>query len=307
MSKYTNNTKLTIEAMKQQGFTSRAIAAKVGISKSGVNDYLSKSKGISTGFGPRILFLDFETSAALVYAFGRFKINVGQDNVKEEGGKLLCAGLAINQNPVTVVAVDPAAPLDDFHVCKFVYELFTQVDIVVAHNGRNFDLKMLNARLAYYGFPPISGVKIIDTLEMAKTKFRFPSNRLDALGEYLGLGRKQSNDGIKLWKNVQEGDAEALQTMIEYCARDVELLRDVFYALMAYGGSSAVNWAMYYNDDKQRCIYCGVDDVEPTGKHVYTALSKFNEYRCKCCGSTMRDRSNKNSRQKQQTLFTRIV
>ena len=113
--------------------------------------------------------------------------------------------------------------------------------------------------------------------------------------------------GIELWKKVQENDAEALTDMVNYCIQDVELLRLVFYKLMSYGGSASVNWALYYDDNKPRCIYCGSEDVAPTGKFVYAAVSKFNEYRCGCCSATMRDRSNKNSKQKAQSLFTRII
>lgn len=304
--KYNNKTKQAIETMHLQKFSSRDIATKLAISKSGVNYFLQRNDS-ATNAGPRILFLDLETSAALAYLFGRFKVNIGQANIKEEGGKLLVAGFAINDNPVSALYVDSKAVNDDKHICEALHQLFEHVDIVVAHNGRNFDIKMLNARLVFNGFPPLSGVKVIDTLEMAKSKFRFPSNRLDSLGEYLGVGRKIDTGGIELWKKVQENDAEALTDMVNYCIQDVELLRLVFYKLMSYGGSASVNWALYYDDNKPRCIYCGSEDVAPTGKFVYAAVSKFNEYRCGCCSATMRDRSNKNSKQKAQSLFTRII
>ena len=78
------------------GFSGRKIAKMLDLSKSGVNDYLrtlieNDCTQIENVKGPRILIIDVETAAATAMTFGRFKINLSQDNIVDEGGWILCA------------------------------------------------------------------------------------------------------------------------------------------------------------------------------------------------------------------------
>ena len=59
------------------------------------------------------------------------------------------------------------------------WHLLHNCDIIVGHNLRRFDVKKLNARFAQFGYKPPSPYKIIDTLEICKNKFAFPSNKLN--------------------------------------------------------------------------------------------------------------------------------
>ena len=74
-------------------------------------------------------------------------------------------------------------PENDFHVVKKVWELLNEADIVVAHNGDKFDMRKCNARFIYHGLGPISPVKSIDTLKVARKYFYFNANHLNNLGE----------------------------------------------------------------------------------------------------------------------------
>lgn len=145
-----------------------------------------------------------------------------------------------------------------------MWELFNQVDAVIAHNGKNFDVKMLQARCLFHGLPPLPSVKIIDTLTMARNSFRLPSNKLDSIASYLGLGRKEDTGGIQLWIDTMNGDQEALQKMLSYCKQDVNLLEKVYYRLRSFGHhGTTFNAAHYFDDDKQRCPVCGSDELTP--------------------------------------------
>ena len=87
--KYDEQTKNEIERLRKLGLSARAIARNLSLSKSGVQEFLNRNKKSKNG--PRILILDVETAATLAYTFGRFNINLSQDNIYKEGGFILCA------------------------------------------------------------------------------------------------------------------------------------------------------------------------------------------------------------------------
>jgi len=59
--------------------------------------------------------------------------------------------------------------------------------ILVAHNGRKFDLPFLNYELKRAGFPEYSEDRLIDTLEIAQKMFPGARNNLDALCKRFGV------------------------------------------------------------------------------------------------------------------------
>ena len=293
--------------LKKVGFKSRYIGKALGVSKSSVNYVFNRymKTQVQTQDGPKVLFFDLETSAALVYCFGRHKQFINQDAVKIEGGKLLCSGYRWMQEKKSTVIYNKAEVKahSDYAVCLAMWDLFHQADIVVAHNLKGFDFKMLEVRCLANGLPPLPTVQLIDTLDIARKKFRFPSNKLDSLAAYLGIGRKVTHSGISLWVNVQEGDEKALSDMIEYCEGDVDLLYDVFMELRGRGLVSGVNFANYYEDNTPRCKSCGSDKLSYTGRTVTTPTGAFSEVQCGECGSLQRTKTNKLSKEKRASLM----
>jgi len=305
---YSFNTQQQIISLKKQGVKSRAIASQLGIGKSGVNDFWLRYKetlGSNSKDGPKVAFIDLETSASLAYCFGRHKIFLNQDSIKTEGGKLLMSGYRwLGEDKSNVIYnKEEIRNSEDYSVCKAMWDLFHEADIVIAHNAFGFDVRMLAARCLVNGLPPLPKVKVLDTLQMARKGFRFPSNKLDSLGAYLGLGRKVQHSGIKLWVDVQEGSEEALEKMVEYCEQDVDLLHDIFGILRSQGLASSVNFALYYNDELPRCKSCGSTNLEYTGRVVTTDASAFDEVQCLDCCSLHRTKDNKVSMTKRKALL----
>lgn len=304
--KYTEKIKENILNLQAKGYSGRQIAYQLCLSKSGVNQFLKNSKSSTRGEGPKILFFDLETSAALVYAFSRHKVFVNQDAVHTEGGKVLVAGYRwLGESKSTVLYnKSEIRASQDYLLCSLLWDLFNEADVVVAHNAKNFDVKMLEVRCLANGLPPLPTVQVIDTLEIAKKKFRFPSNKLDSLAAYLGVGRKVTHSGIDLWVKVQQGDEKALEDMVTYCEGDVDLLVEVFLALRSRGLVSGFNAALYYNDDIQRCRSCGHDEFEHTGRKVTTPSGIYNELRCLGCETIQRDKQNQTSKLKRSKLLS---
>jgi hypothetical protein len=316
--KYTKDIIEKIWNMKTAGYSSRAIAQSLGISKSGVNDLFQRNSvypelqydPCEVAFrndGPRILIFDTETAAATALTFGRFKVNLSQDNILDNGGWVLCASwrwLGSNVKESIYLTPKEVQAKDDSRIVAKLFELYEDADAVLAHNSLGFDHKVVQARAIFNNFPPLPQVKVLDTLQLARKYLKLPSNRLDAIGEFFGLGRKVSTGGISLWRKVQEGDVQAMKDMVTYCEQDVDLLYDIYLRTRQLGrAGSDFNAALYYDDDQTRCRVCGSADVEPTGRNVTTSVSIFAELRCNDCGAVHRTRTTVASKEKRKSLI----
>lgn len=313
--KHTKHTINQILEYSNKGYSSRQISLLVfgtKTKKSTVNNYLNSLRTEvpeAQQQGPKILAFDLETAAALVHCFGRHKQFIGQEGIVKEGGWIICGGYRWLNEDETRLTYDSQEVKQgtDEEVCRALWNLFNEADAVIGHNLKQFDLKVLETRCLANGLPPLPHVKLIDTLEIAKKKFRFPSNKLDSLGAYLGLGRKVGHSGMKMWKDVQEGNEEALNEVLVYCKQDVDLLIDVFRELSARGMVSSFNASLYFNDNVPRCHICGSDKIELTGRSVYTAASEFKETRCGSCNAVGRTRVNQLSSEKRKNLISSAI
>lgn len=312
--KYDNQTKRAIDDLASRGFSGRSIAGALNLSKSGVNEYLKRSQtGYDTtqkGNGPKILVLDVETAATVALTFGRFKINLSQDNILKEGGFILCASWRWLDSDITFgmgLTSEEVLEGDDSRIIEKMVELLDEADAIVAHNGLSFDHKVIQTRATANGFPKLPTVKVLDTLLLAKRYLRLPSNRLDSIGEYFGLGRKIDTGGMKLWSRVQSGDPDAMEEMMNYCNQDVDLLHSIYLRLRHLGtAGNAFNSALYYDDDKVRCTVCGSDSVEATGRTTYTSVNSYEEYFCNDCGSLHRSRQPLTDTAKRKSLLATV-
>ena len=296
----------SIGKLKIQGWSGREIAKHLGLSKSGVNytlanlgfdgysSYKPKQGTTVPKTGAKILLFDLETAADTVLTFGRFKQNVSQAGVVKKGHYILCASWKfVGESEVNSLALTPEEieTGDDSRIVAKFFDLYEQSNAIICHNSIGFDHKVLQARAAYHGYPALPTVKVLDTLVQCKKAFRLPSNKLGDVAEYFGLETKLDTGGITLWKEVQSGDAKAMQKMVEYCEQDVNVLAQVYARVKAFGNmGSSFNAGLYHDDNQMRCRTCGSADLELTGRTVDTTMSRFTEYRCGDCGAVHRDR-----------------
>lgn len=308
MGKYTQKQMNEITELAKHGLSSRQIADKLGIGKSGVNQFLNrtlrKDQALESPEGANVLYLDIETAPCIAAVFGRFNINLSPAHIIENGGQLISVAWAWNDEPEVYGAVmtpSEAKKRDDFRVLVQMYDAIEQADILVYQNGDRFDLPKIKTRCIYYELPPPKVCKTVDTLKIAK-QLGFPSNRLDALGDYLGVGRKQPNSGISLWLDCLAGDEYALTEMFQYNKQDVLLLRDVYKRIRAYDMRHP-NMQHYYNDENKRCTVCGSENVYATGHSIFTQVSEFAEIQCGDCGHRMRERTNLKTKEKMKNTL----
>ena len=129
----------------------------------------------------KTLLLDVETQPDLVYAWSVYEANA--ISVKEHwqllsfsvewlhNGKHITKGLCDYKN------YKPGC--DDYDLVMDLWRLLDEADIVIAHNGMDFDCKAIKARFIAHGLKPPSPYRIVDTKREMKKVARFSSNKLD--------------------------------------------------------------------------------------------------------------------------------
>ena len=252
---------------------------------------------------PKICYLDIEKSFNISGHFGAWSQNLRQE-AKFRESHILSYCYAFNDDEDIKGSIIPAKELkDDFVKCLVegkvhttvdellvleLWALFNNSDVIVAYNGRGFDVKEIQARFLMYGLPPTSPVKVIDPLLIVKDKFRLPFKSLKYVAEFLGVTQKLENSGNDLWKKATMGDEEALQEMLDYNKGDIITLREVYKKLQGWG-NSGTNLALYNVNHDTLCTNCGSDDISSIeGKYTYTAQRKYSLYRCNSCKAVLR-------------------
>ena len=170
---------------------------------------------------------------------------------------------------------------NDEYVVRQLWRLFDEADILIAHNGDQFDVKKANARFAFYNLPPPSPYKTIDTKKVAKHYFNFTSNKLDDLGNFLGYGRKLVHTGFELWRGCMRGDPKSWKTMLAYNKRDVILLEQIYKHFLPWitnHPNTAVLSAV------EGCPNCASTDLQRRG-YGLTKTGTYQRFQCKQCGA----------------------
>lgn len=240
---------------------------------------------------PKILIFDIETSPMLAYVWGRFKQFVSLDQTVSEWFMISWSAKWLNNPNVMcdVLTSEEASNEDDSRITRSMWYLFNEADIVLAHNGSRFDVPKLNSRFLLNGLMPPNPYKQIDTLQVARKEFGFSSNKLDALAGYLGIEHK-SDTNFNLWKRCLAGEQEALDYMLAYNIKDVEILEKVYLKLRPWIKNHP-NISLYLENEDETCPHCGSINVADTGTFSYTNVSKFSNVRCLDCKGLARRRT----------------
>lgn len=181
----------------------------------------------------------------------------------------------------------PGTP-NDINVVKSLHALFNEADIVVAHNGDKFDQKKTQARFIYHNLSPTQHYKSVDTLKVARKHFSFTSNKLDDLGEHLGLGRKLKTDK-DLWRGCMAGDLQAWAKMKRYNKQDVILLEKLYLRLRPWTDNHP-NMANIAGRP-ETCPRCGSDEGFQASGFKFTKTGRYRRFQCKACGTKVSERT----------------
>lgn len=165
-----------------------------------------------------------------------------------------------------------------------LWKLLDEADIVVAHNGRAFDTKKVNARFSFHHIAPPSPYKIVDTKEMSKKNFNFTSNSLDDISQYLGIGKKLVHQGFDLWLGCMAGDPKAWKTMKRYNAHDIVLLEGVYLHMLPFMEQHPNISSLM---EGMVCPKCGGENLHARGISR-TQSTIYQRFQCQDCGGWCR-------------------
>lgn len=263
--------------------------------------------------GAKIFLGDVETSVTQGYFFGRFKQFISPKQVEVEPHMLTFAGKWLHSPTIysrklpdyDTFAVDIH---DDREMIEDLWQILDECDIFIAHNAR-FDRGWANQRFAYHGMNPPSPYQVIDTLAGLKEAFSLPSNALEASCNYFELqSRKLTHEGISLWVRCFHGEVEAFEEMETYNIGDIPTLEELYLTVRPFMKRHP-NVALYKQDSEElMCVRCASTDLtKEKDKVATTYLSKFNVYRCGCCGSVMRTRVNVRSKKAMFATLSNIM
>jgi len=233
---------------------------------------------------PRILLFDIETAPNLGYIWGKYEQNV--IDYKHEWyilcfcAKWLDGGKIITSKLIDFKSRFSKDNQDDYGVMRVLWELLNEADIVITHNGDQFDIKKANARFLFHGLPAPSSYKTIDTKKIAKRYFNFNSNKLDDLGRYLGLGRKVEHEGFPLWLKCMRGERKAWKTMVKYNKQDIILLEKIYKKFLPFI-TNHPNLGLYQGK-RYACPNCGSEYVHKRG-YTFTKTQIYQKWQCQEC------------------------
>jgi len=241
---------------------------------------------------PRILQYDIETRPAKGYFWDKpYETNILR--TIEHPAMLSFAYKWFGEHTTYVKAL-PDYPLykrdkyDDKFLVKDLHALVSEADILVAHNGDKYDITFSNTRFIFHGFDPPAPYKTIDTLKIARQKFKFLSNKLDDLADFLKVGRKVKTGGKDLWFNCMAGDMDAWETMKRYNKQDVNLLEAVYIKLRPWA-KTLPNMGLWR--DTPVCPKCGSKDIQLRGFYA-NGTTQYRRFSCNKCGGWSRSTFN---------------
>ena len=237
----------------------------------------------------KILLLDIETSPNTAHVWGLWNQNVSLNQLMESSYVMCWAAKWLGKKEILFDSI-----MENTHknMIKRIHRLLNECDAVIHYNGSKFDIPTLNKEFILHGMNPPSPYKEIDLLKTSRSRFKFPSNKLDYVAQALGVGKKVHHEGHELWLKCMAKDLSAWKTMKKYNKNDVVILEKVYNKMLGWIKTHP-NHNHYTSD--QVCPSCGSKDLHKRGT-CCNIKSVFQRYQCQSCGKW--SRSNKASQVK---------
>lgn len=259
--------------------------------------------------GPKILTLDVETSPVEAYVWGLWDQNIGVDFIKTDWTILSWAAKWLGKREVMYQDTGGRGPdnvRDDKPILGAIRDLLDEADIVVAQNGKRFDIKKINARLLQHGLARPSPYRVIDTLQVAKRYFAFTSNKLKWTSGILTDYPKDDHKkfpGFDLWKECLKDNPAAWAQMEKYNKRDVRATEKLYLKMLPWIENHP-NHGLYAEGTRPACPNCGSARMI-VSKHRISRKQRgaYTQYVCRDCGTYARGTEMKLPLEKRRSLL----
>lgn len=231
----------------------------------------------------RVLTFDIETRPITAHVWGLWDQRVGLNQIIDPGGVLCFAAKWYGEKDILFYSEHV-----DGHdaMIRAAHALLSEADFVVHYNGQRFDVPHLNREFVQLGLGRPTPYKQVDLLRVARSQFKFPSNKLDYVAGALGLGHKVSHEGHTLWTKCPAGDEAAWKRMERYNRGDVRLTERLYERLLPWIPNHP--HLGLYNGRGDCCPNCGGTKFEQV-ENARTALTSYAQFRCKRCGTFTRN------------------
>lgn len=229
----------------------------------------------------KILLLDIETAPNTAHVWGLWNQNVSLNQLMESSYVMCWAAKWLGEKEVMFDSI-----MESSHkkMIKGVYELLNQCDSVIHYNGSKFDIPTLNKEFLLLGLTPPAPYKEIDLLKTSRSRFKFPSNKLDYVAQALHVGQKVPHHGHELWLQCMGKDKKAWDIMKKYNKNDVVILEKVYEKMLGW----IANHPNHNNYSYERvCPSCGSNKLHKRGT-ACNLKSVFTRYQCQNCGKWSR-------------------
>lgn len=257
----------------------------------------------------KILVLDIETCPLEAYTWGIWDQNVGLEQIKSEWSILAYCAKWLGEKSYLYEDTSGRGPKhvrDDSRLLRSLWRVLDAADIVVAQNGKKFDVRKINTRLLMNDFEPYSPIRIIDTLSVAKKYFGMTSNKLAWLSKHLTDTPKRDHrnfPGFELWTECLKDNPKAWEEMKKYNIQDTLACEELYLKLRPWIADHPNLGA--YDEDAEApiCPKCGSLNVQKRGEAV-NQQGKYQRWQCKDCGGWSRSKQTLLTVDKRKTLLT---
>ena len=228
------------------------------------------------------LYFDLESSPNIGFFWeAGYKKNIDSSNIIKERGIICICYKWEDAKDVHSLQWDHKQ--NDKRMLEAFIKVANEADELVGHNGDRFDLAWIRTRCLFHGLSMFPKYTTIDTLKIARQKFKFNSNKLNYIADFLGFGEKIKTD-FSLWRNiVLNKDPKAMDDMIKYCKKDVVLLEKVHKELAKHM-EAKTHYGVVFGAHRGSCPECGSDDLVRQRERVMASGLRKIQYQCKTCG-----------------------
>lgn len=228
------------------------------------------------------LFFDIEVSPCIGFFWKPgYKLNIPHQNIIKESG-IICLSYKW-EHEKKVHTLKWNRNQCDKKLLKDFIKIASKADELIGHNIDKFDLAWIRTRCFIHDLDMFPKYTTTDTLKIARSKFRFNSNRLDYLSQLTG-GKGKLPTGFDLWRDITLYRCKkSMAKMVRYCEVDVLELERV-YKRFAKHIPAKQNYGALYESNKSGCPECGSNDLMANGTRATLAGTIKRQFKCRPCG-----------------------
>jgi hypothetical protein len=259
---------------------------------------------------PKILTIDIESSPLESWTWGIWDQNVGLEQIKTEWTILSFAAKWLGKREIIYADTGGRGAdkvRDDKPLLGMIWKLLDEADIVVAQNGKRFDVRKMNARLVMHGYGPPSPYRVIDTMLVARKYFAFTSQKLAWTSKYLTGVPKDDHKkypGFSLWVECLNDNPDAWKQMKKYNRRDVRATELVYLKERPWIESHP-NLGVFDPQERPLCPKCGSSRMH-IGAGARVSVKQqgcYARYVCQKCGGWARGKLTQLPLEKRRSLL----